>query len=111
MKWEKNKAEFSGNVITFAYEIEQVLSFEDTFIVLLAIPEDSDEINNIYCLDQNGRKLWQAEDLNVWRKGMLNLPYEVMEIKDEELYAADFYGRHYKINPKNGKILECILKK
>lgn len=111
VKWIGRKLELEKRTIDFQYKIEQVLSYNDTFLVLLQIPEDLDEINNIYCLNQDGQQLWQSEDLNVVRKGMLNLPYEVMEFKGDFLFAADFYGRHYKINPANGKILEYIFKK
>lgn len=111
MKWLGNKLELKGKTVEFSYEIEQVISWNDTFLVLVNIPEDSDEINNIFCISEDGEQLWRAEDLNVVREGLLHLPYEAMEMKDDKLYAADFYGRYYTLDPKNGKILEYSLKK
>lgn len=111
IKWDNNEIELEGKKVSFPFDIDHVIAYNETFLILLNIPENEDEINNIYCVDQNGRLLWQSEDLNEVRKGMLNLPYEAMEIKGEYLFAADFYGRCYKIDPKDGKVLECKLKK
>lgn len=110
-KWNGKTIGFSEKTVEFPFEIVQVITYNDTFLVLLDIPEESEELNNIYCLDQDGNQIWQSEDLHVIKQDMLLLPYEAMEIREEYLYAADFYGRHYKINPVNGKILDCILKR
>lgn len=111
VEWTGNEIEVNGKKVSFPFAIAQVIAYEDTFFVLLDIPETEHAINNIYCLDASGRLLWQSEDLGQVRKGMKNLPYEAMELRADGLYAADFYGRHYRIDLKNGKILNCSLKK
>lgn len=88
----------------FEYDIRTVLQDKEKYIVLLAIPFDSKEINNIYCLNSCADLVWQAEDLSVRYPSMLNLPYEYMRIKDGAIFATDFYGRSYKININSGKI-------
>ena len=75
--------------------------------VLLGIPFNKTEINNIYCLDAQARLIWQSEDLSIRYPALKNLlPYEQMGIKDDTIFASDFYGRNYKINVDSGKIEE-----
>lgn len=62
------------------------------------------EINNIYCLDAQANLVWQSEDLSILYPELKNLPYEQMGIKDDAVFASDFYGRSYKINVNSGKI-------
>ena len=64
-----------------------------------------DEINNIYCLDKNANIKWQSEDLNIKYPKYLKLPYVSLRIKDDIVYANDFFGRRFEINAENGKIL------
>ena len=88
----------------FEYEIRTVLEHAGKYIILLAIPFDSEEINNIYCLDSHAKLVWQAEDLSILNPSILNLAYEHMGIKDGAIFASDFYGRSYRINIDSGKI-------
>ena len=63
------------------------------------------EINNIYCMDAKAKLLWRSEDLSMLYPKLKNLlPYGQMEIKDDIIFASDFYGRNYKINANDGKI-------
>lgn len=89
---------------SFEHNIRTVLQYKGKYIVLLAIPFDSEEINNIYCLNSCADLMWQAEDLSALYPSMPNLPYEHMGIKDGAIFATDFYGRSYKINIDSGKI-------
>lgn len=89
---------------SFGYNIRTVLQYREKYIVLLAIPFDSKEINNIYCLNSCADLVWQAEDLSILYPSLINLPYEQMGIKDNSIFATDFYGRCYKINIDSGKI-------
>lgn len=91
----------------FEYDIRTVFEYNGKYIILLAIPFDSEEINNIYCLDSNANLLWQAENLSVLYPSILNLSYEYMGIKDGTIFASDFYGRSYRLNIDSGKIEGC----
>ena len=84
-----------------------VIKYEEKYIVLLSIPFDCNEINNIYCFDTQAELVWQSEDLSILYPKLNNLPYEHMGIKDGAIYATDFYGRKYKINIDTGKIEGC----
>lgn len=95
----------------FQYDIRTVVQYKEKYIVLLGIPFNIEEINNIYCLDAQANLVWQSEDLHYLYPELKNLPYEQMAIKGGFVFASDFYGRNYKINADNGKIEECIVVK
>lgn len=95
----------------FRYGIRTVIKYQGKYIVLLGIPFNSSEINNIYCLDEQANVVWQSEDLAVIYPQSKNLPYEQMGIKDFSIYASDFYGRNYKINVNTGKIEDYTIVK
>ena len=99
--------EINGRNISFKYDIRTVIQYKGKYIVLLGIPFDKDDINNIFCLDNQANIEWQSENLNMLYPELKNLPYEQMGIKDNTIFASDFYGRCYKINIDNGRIEGC----
>ncbi len=102
---EKNHIEINSNSYDFEFDIRVVIEHKEKYIVLLAIPFNKAEINNIYCLDEQAKLVWQSEDLSIRYPELKNLlPYEQMGIKDDIIFATDFYGRNYQINVNNGKI-------
>ncbi len=103
--YEKNHIEINNSNYDFDFDIRTVIQYKETYVVLLAIPFNRTEINNIYCIDEDAKLVWQAEDLSIRYPELKNLlPYEQMGIKDDIIFASDFYGRSYKINVNNGKI-------
>lgn len=111
VEYKKNKIVINGNEKTFNYDIRDVIEHNNKYYILLSIPFNQNEINNIYCLDEEVKFVWQSEDLNSLFPNLKNLPYEQMGINNDVLYASDFYGRNYKIGLLDGKIGECIIVK
>ena len=104
-QYEKNHIEINNNSYSFEFDIRAVIEYKENYIVLLAIPFNKTEINNIYCLDAKERLIWQVEDLSVRYPELKKpLPYEQMGIKDDIIFASDFYGRNYQIKVNSGKI-------
>lgn len=110
-KFSKNLIEINNCTCDFNYDIRTVVQYKEKYIVLLGIPFHSDEINNIYCLDAQANLVWQSEDLSQLFPKLKNLAYEQMGIKDNIIYASDFYGRNYRINADNGRIEGCNIVK
>ena len=104
-QYEKNYIEINNGSYDFEFNIRIVIQYKENYVVLLAIPFNQTEINNIYCLDSDAKLVWQVEDLSARYPELKTLlPYEQMEIKDDIIFASDFYGRNYQINVNNGKI-------
>ena len=63
-------------------------------------------------MDSQANLIWQSEDLSTRYPELKNpLPYEQIGIKDDTIFASDFYGRNYKINADSGKIEEINIVK
>lgn len=105
-QYEENHIEINNNNnYDFEFDIRAVIVHKEKYVVLLAIPFNKTEINNIYCLDGQAKLIWQSEDISVRHPELKNLlPYEQMGIKDDIIFASDFYGRNYQINVNTGKI-------
>ena len=95
----------------FKHNIREVIQYKNTYIILLVLPSGCDEINNIICLDENANIKWQSEDLRKKYPKLINLAYLRMGIIDDTVYATDFFGRNYRIDPSSGKILGCKIVK
>lgn len=106
-----NMLKINSNKILFQNEIREVVMYNGCFIVLLSVPYNTIDIDNIYCVDENGSLLWQVEGLSKVFPDLKALPYEQMGIKEETLFASDFYGRNYTIDLSNGKIKDCKIVK
>lgn len=50
-QYDKKQIEINGNIYDFDFDIRTVIQYKERFIVLLGIPFNKTEINNIYCLD------------------------------------------------------------
>lgn len=105
-EYNKNHLEINGIEIDFEYDIRTIIQYTGKYVVLLGIPFDRNFINNIYCFDDYANLLWRSENLDSLYPNSRNLPYENMGIKDDIVFASDFYGRNYRINLNDGKIIE-----
>lgn len=111
-QYVKKHIEINNKSYDFEFDIRSVIRYKENYIVLLGIPFNKAEINNIYCLDAQAKLLWQSEDLSIFHPELENLlPYEQIGIKDDALFASDFYGRSYKINIESGRVEEINIVK
>ena len=106
-----NKIEINDSSVEFMYLIKSAKAVDDRIIVLLEIPYDIDEADNLYCLSKNGTIIWQSQHLRELCPTEKILPYEQMIINDREIIANDFYGRRYFINFENGFIIKKEISK
>ena len=65
-RFEKNELIINGKKRTFEYEIRQVFESYECYYVLLSIPFDKSEMNNIFCIDKNNDLIWRVQDLNIY---------------------------------------------
>lgn len=104
-KYKKKHIEI--NTYEFNFDIRTVIQYGDNYIVLLSIPFDKSEINNIYCLNSQSEILWRSEDLRLAYPKLKNiLPYEQMQkdsVKDlDEIFDFDF-KTHTQLSKEKAK--------
>ena len=81
-QYVKKHIEINNKSYDFEFDIRSVIQYKEYYIVLLGIPFNKAEINNIYCLDAQAKLLWQSEDLAIVHPKLKNLlPYEQIGIK------------------------------
>ena len=98
----------NGKGYRLKYPIREVEEYKNLTIVLIGVPfEDTKTLNNIYCFDQEGDFLWQAQDIKEvfpnYGESMYAC-YESMGILGDTLYATTFFGTCYHFDPENGKL-------
>lgn len=106
IKVNANELSIDGKIIKFNYDIRDTKVDNNQVIVLLSIPFNVDEIDNIYAVSLDCKINWKVESLSIINPNGNNLPYENMFLNNDELTATDFYGRRYFINTTDGKILK-----
>jgi hypothetical protein len=113
----KNKLitnEFEKN---FEYDVKKVEYLDGIYIVLLDIPNDCNEIDNIFGVDISGRAIWRIENPSIsfptektGNPEFDNLTESVyvglIVNQEKEIYAVTFWGIKYKFNYKTGKLIE-----
>lgn len=101
----KNILVLNGKEIKFDHNIRQFKTFGDDVVVLLAIPNNDDSLDNIYCYSSNGIIKWQVQPIKeVFPEMKRVYSFEQMSEIDGQISASDFYGRRFMIDPETGKI-------
>ena len=104
---EKNILKLNGKEIKFNNDIRQFKTVGDDVVVLLAIPNNDNTLDNIYCYSSNGIIKWQVQPIKEAFPEMKQVfPFEQMSILDDKIGASDFYGRRFMINISDGKIVQ-----
>ncbi len=101
-----NELNVNGKIIKFDYEIRETKLVDSQVMVLLSIPFNVNEVDNIYAVSLEGKINWRVESLNLMDPNGNNMPYENMFLDKEALTATDFYGRRYFINIMDGTIIK-----
>ncbi len=105
IKIDKNVLTLNGKNIKFDHDIRQFKTVGNDVVVLLAIPNNDNTLDNIYCYGSYGIIKWQVQPIkDVYPELKQVFPYEQMSVIDDQISASDFYGRRFFINISDGKI-------
>lgn len=107
VEYENNKLIVNGEITrTFQFGIRDLIEVDEECIVLLEIPFDSLDKNNIIRRDCRGTVVWTIANSGY---NKLTYPFEQMILRDGWLYATDFYARRCKIDIRSGKIVDVSI--
>lgn len=102
---DKNILVLNGKNIKFDHNIRQFKTIGDDVVVLLAIPNNDNTLDNIYCYSANGIIKWQVQPIKeAFPEMKMVYCFEQMSVIDGMISASDFYGRRFFIDPKTGMI-------
>lgn len=101
----KNILVLNGKEIKFNHDIRQFKTVGDDIVVLLAIPNNDNTLDNIYCYTSFGIIKWQVQPIKEAFPDLKQVfPFEQMSVVDGQISASDFYGRRFFIDAETGKI-------
>lgn len=106
IKLHKNALYINDELITFDFDIDTLIVMDDKIIVLLDIPYDSSELDNIYAVNLSGKIIWRIEKVAKKFPKLRHDPYVGISMLDDKLLARQFYGQRYLIDLATGKIIE-----
>lgn len=104
----------SGKSLSFKFNIAQVYSVEDFFVVLLDIPDDiTGKNDNIYAITGSGKPKWKVHvNSGINPEITLKSPFVGMSfLENGNISATSFYGINYEISVKDGSLLSSRLVK
>lgn len=91
--------------IAFPYRIWEAKELFGLLIVVLAIPSDSSDIDNIYAVNQQCEIVWQIQSRDAFEMSYMKVPYSSVSARGDCLMAVEFYGKRYLVDPQNGTII------
>ena len=89
------------NQIPLPAEITSVVQIQDTVVVLLDPDDEVQSDQNVWAFDTDGTLLWKAEKTRS-PSNDINCYVKISE-DDGNLWAADWKGMEYEIDPSTGK--------
>lgn len=109
-----NKLFIDENECDFEYNIEDVKYQEGVYIVLLNIPSEVNEADNIYGVNELGEVIWRIENpiiafnikpdeqgYNYYADSI----YVGLFVSEGKFSASTFFGMNYVFNFKTGKLI------
>lgn len=106
IKIHENALYINDELVTFDFNIDTLIIMDTKIIVLLDIPYDSSELDNIYAVDLKGKIIWRVEKAAKKYSKLRHDPYVGISMLDDKLLARQFYGQRYIIDPDTGKLIE-----
>jgi len=112
----KNTLKTNSFAINFAHNIADVKYWDGVYVVLLAIPNEINETDNIYGIDSKGEVIWRIEnpikafkvDKNEQGYNYLaSSVYVHMHLSSSGVFTANtFFAMKYTFDYKTGKLLK-----
>jgi len=100
--------------INFNYRIADVRYWDGVYIVLLSIPNEIDEVDNIYGVDGNGKIIWRIENpikafkIDEQEQGynyFASSVYVAIHLDKGVFTGTTFFAIKYTFDYKTGKLI------
>lgn len=111
---KENKLILPNAQIEFKYRIADNIIIPGCVVVMMGVPLNTDEVDNIQAISLNdGKLLWKVQSVKEYSPDVEETsPYVGMKLlKNGNISATNWFGMNYEISAKNGKILSSHLAK
>ena len=89
---------------TFDYEIADFVEFDGLTVVRLDVPTGEVNNRNVVGIDEKGTERWRIPESP--HGPTEDNPYMDLNMRDGELWAGNWNGWTYRIDPETGELLE-----
>jgi outer membrane protein assembly factor BamB len=101
-----NELTIGGCKVVFRFDIDNVKVGQGLYIVLLDIPSNVNEMNNVYAVNDRCQIVWQVQDAGDVYPIKNDVPYVGTRITEEgRIIVTNFNGVTYTLDPATGKII------
>jgi hypothetical protein len=109
VNYKDNILFISDKKIEFQYNILQIQKNERAIFVALDIPMDAklgeNEVNNVFSFNYSGKMIWRVKNILPQNTPEYKrMPFEVISLVNDQLYATDFVGRRCEVNQLTGNL-------
>ena len=106
LKIQENKLYIGTKVLTYKYNISNILYISDKLIILFDIPEN-ELLENIFAITTDGKVLWQVQHvMEAYPEIQKTSPFVGISLMENgNIAAANYYGLVFEISINSGKIL------
>mgnify|MGYP001324420116 CR=1 FL=1 len=88
-------------------EINKAEYINKVYLVLLEIPKGSNEVDNLYAVNERGKILWRVQNVKDAFNIPQNTPYVSMNIIDSKIVkVTSFFGLRYSVEILSGKLID-----
>lgn len=94
---------------TVRHPVKKSLQADDVFIVLLDVPQDTVDNQNVIGFDEDGQRLWEIDAISGTDK--VNQPYVNLFEKDGDAWVYNPIGAECRLDPATGNFTEKLQKK
>lgn len=110
-KINQNKLITDNFEVKFEHKINKVEYISKIYLVLLEIPKGSNEVDNLYAVNEKGEIFWRVQSVKDAFNIPQNTPYIAMNIINSKIVqVTSFFGMRYSLEILSGKLIdkECI---
>ena len=106
LKIQENKLYIGTKVLTYKYNISNVLYADNKLIILFDIPEN-ELLENIFAITTDGKVSWQVQSVaKAYPDIQKTTPFVGISLMENgNIAAANYYGLVFEISINDGKIL------
>ncbi|MFC4440478.1 MULTISPECIES: hypothetical protein [Natrialbaceae] len=109
IEYTDNELEIGGESVVLPGPIQNIVTIDDLIIVLFRPPDDEASGRNIRAFDRSGTEQWSVEPATMPTRKSYR--YTGLRMEGDELWAYNWKGGDYRIDPSTGKIEDSKLSK
>lgn len=103
IEYKNNEIEVNGNKVETRREIRDVVVCDNVVVVLLDVPPNEEDPQNIIGLDVDGNRLWDIEEVPS-QTPQTESVYMTLQKENDTVLTSNWNGNQYEIDLHDGSV-------